>query len=133
MIIHQRGFTLIETLITTLVLVTGLVGVAAMFSFATRTNLQNEQRTGATSLLSDKMEQFKATSITDSLWAPGGSLDPGSPMAGYFDSVPPYLCLWQITGGVPRTTTIVVYAKASILPGRPMELTRASTMASPTF
>ena len=62
---RNRGFSLIETLIATLILLTGVAGVASIFSFSARTNLYNEQRTTATTLLCEKMEHFKSIPIDD--------------------------------------------------------------------
>src|SRR5438128_1130658 len=68
----MRGFTLLETLMTTGILAVGLVGVAAIFSYSARANLNTRHRTTATMLLYDKMEQFKSTPLADSLWAGDG-------------------------------------------------------------
>ena len=63
----NRGFTLIETLITTAIMVSGLVAVASMFSYSVTTNLTNQQRTAGTMLLYEKMEIFKATALANSI------------------------------------------------------------------
>jgi prepilin-type N-terminal cleavage/methylation domain-containing protein len=81
----DRGFTLIETLITTAIMVSGLVAVATVFSYSVATNLTNQQRTAGTMLLYEKMEIFKATSLSNSMWTVGGNLTPASPATGYFD------------------------------------------------
>src|SRR5437016_12263205 len=62
------GFTLIETLIATLVLVSGLVAVAAIFLYSVDTGLRNQRRTAATALLYEKMEQFRSAPVDDSIW-----------------------------------------------------------------
>ncbi|HYR82798.1 MAG TPA: prepilin-type N-terminal cleavage/methylation domain-containing protein [Terriglobia bacterium] len=116
----MRGFTLLETLMTTAILAVGLVGVAALFSYSARANLNTRQRTTATILLYDKMEQFKSTPLDDSLWAGAG----GS------DEVPPYVRLWQITGTNPRRVTVIVVVENGGITGRPLELIRATTMVS---
>lgn len=113
----RKGFTLIETLITTVVLVSGLLAVATLFSYSIRTNLISRQRTTATILLYEKMEQFTYTPLTDVLWAADASDQVTIPEDGT------YKRLWKITGTMPRSVTIIVYAR-----GR--ELARATTLVS---
>jgi type II secretory pathway pseudopilin PulG len=148
-VLHSHGFTLAETLIATAILVTGLVAVASLFSWSTAANHNNRQRTAATILLSDKMEQFKLEDLESGIWTAGGSLNPDNPAAGYWDYVTfggdgtltvdtgstnaPYLRLWAISGSNPKTVTVIVYARRSGLTRQRMELIRATTMASRTF
>ena len=56
--VHRHGFTLIETLITTLVLVTGLTALAAAFSYAVQTRQRITQSTTAIWLLYRKMGEL---------------------------------------------------------------------------
>ena len=101
----MRGFTLIETLITTAVLVSGLVAVASLFSYTVRTTLNNQERTTATLLLVDKMEELKSSRITS-----GGS-----------DDINTFKRVWQVESTSPPKVTVIVYS------GR-RELIRATTM-----
>jgi len=143
------GFTLIETLIATLVLVSGLVAVAAIFLYSVDTGLRNQRRTAATALLCEKMEQFRSAPVNDSIWIPGGSLNAASPAAGYFDYVTidatgtlnrsttdtnaPFMRVWQVPHAVPPSVTIAVYAlKVGSVP-RDLELIRATTVAASSF
>jgi len=116
----MRGFTLLETLMTTGILAVGLVGVAAIFSYSAHANLNTRHRTTATMLLYDKMEQFKSTPLADSLWAGDGSSD----------DVPPYLCSWQISGANPRRVTVIVYVETAGVTSRQLELIRATALVS---
>ena len=134
---------------TASLLAIGLVAVAGIFSYSARANITTQQRTTATVLLHEKMEQFKSTPLTDSMWTAGGRLDPRAPASGYFeyleidssggvsisttDSDLPYLRLWQITGTVPRSVTVAVYAQKSGLTGRPSELIRATAITGHSF
>ena len=143
------GFTLIETLIATLVLVSGLVAVAAIFLYSVDTGLRNQRRTAATALLYEKMEQFKSAPISDSVWVPGGSLNLAFPAGGYFDYVKlddagvlnstttdtsaPFIRVWQVSATVPRSVTIAVYALKAGMTRRGFELIRATTVVESTF
>ena len=123
----SHGFTLLETLITTAVLVFGLAAIALIFSYTERTNINTQQRTAAVLLVYEKLEEFRSTSITDSMWIPGT----------YFDyptiAKTHYMRRWQITGTTPRSITIAVFAAKAGLTGRRMELIRAATVISNTF
>jgi Tfp pilus assembly protein PilV len=123
----DHGFTLIESLIAAAVLVCGLVAVASIFSFAIRSNGTNRQMAIGTTLLYDKMEQFKSASFTDPVWTiPTGSetLLVGGER---------YVRTWRIGGDVPRTVTVIVEAEKNALTRRRTELIRATTLLSPTF
>lgn len=55
----ESGFSLPETLVATILLVTGVVGVAQMFVLATRANLSSQRQTFASTLAQEKMEQLR--------------------------------------------------------------------------
>jgi prepilin-type N-terminal cleavage/methylation domain-containing protein len=113
----NRGFTLIEALITVTILLTGSLAVATLFAFGIETNLTNRQRITATLLVSEKLEQFKSTPLTDPLWN-----------ADAFDLIPDgnhvrYRRQWRISGEMPRKVTIIVSIGQK-------ELIRATTLVS---
>jgi prepilin-type N-terminal cleavage/methylation domain-containing protein len=143
---ERRGFTLIESLITTAILALGLIAVASLFSYSTGTNYTNRQRTAAMLLLYEKMEMFRSTPLTSSPWIVGGGLNTAAPVDGYFDYASistsgtitvdttstgaPYLRVWQVSGTSPRTVTVIVCTQRAGATGQRMELARATTMAS---
>jgi Tfp pilus assembly protein PilV len=131
----NRGSALIETLVAAVILVSGLVAVASIFSATTALNVRNQQRTTATLLLYDKMEELQ------SMRSPaGGSLDPMNPSAGFMeyvritsdgtmvssstDSSSPYLRIWQVQDVGNPSITIAVFA--GIGKSTPLELIRAT-------
>jgi len=129
-----RGSSLIETLVASVILVSGVVALASIFSVTTRTSVRNQQRTTATMLLYDKMEQLQSGSPT------GGSLDPLNPSDGFMDYVrvgsdgtvstsntslaTAYLRLWEVQDSGNPTITVVVFA--GIGATTPLELARAT-------
>jgi Tfp pilus assembly protein PilV len=143
------GFTLIETLITALVLVSGLVAAAQVFSYTVRTNINNQQRSIATTLLVEKLEEFKSADWTDPIWRVGGSLDPNSWLTGFHDYVAiendgtlrvnatsanaQYCRVWKVEGAGLRSVTVIVYSLSAGLTHRPMELARAASALSSSF
>ena len=144
----KRGFTLIETLIATAILVTGLLTVAAIFSYSARTTLYTEQMTTGVLLTNTKMEALRAITPISNLNT-GGGLNSSSPTANYFEYVSistsgaitantstttaPYLRLWQIAGTNPRLITVSVYAQRSGVSGQAVELIRTTTEVTNGF
>jgi prepilin-type N-terminal cleavage/methylation domain-containing protein len=123
---HNRGFTLIETLIAAAILVCGLAAVAAVFSYAVQANMHNRRLIAATALLYDKMEEFRSVAPTDPLWEQtSGSDEAGSDRA--------YTRVWHVSGKVPRSVTVIVYGPISPITHHRAELIRGTTLAAPVF
>ena len=122
---REKGFTLIEVLVTAAVVTCGLVAVASMFSFAVRVNIADRQMAMATALLYDKMEEFRSTSFDQPLWKNGDGFD-------YVVKDMTYMRVWQVSSTTPRNVTVIVYVE-SALTRRPTELIRATTIVSDTF
>jgi type II secretory pathway pseudopilin PulG len=121
----NRGFTLIEVLMASGVLMCGLVAVATVFSFAIRTNVSDRQMAVATALVYEKMEEFRSASFTGVIWANGSET---VVVAGER-----FVRKWDIDTNVPRTVTVMVSIDSNALTGRRTELIRATTLFSPTF
>ena len=145
---NKRGFTLIETMIATGILVSGLVAVAYMFSYSVKTNYTTQQMTSATMLVHDKLEELKATSF--GTLSVGGGLDGASPTVNYREWVTvatdgsttvsttevttaEFLRLWQIADSNPHKVTVLVLAQRSGVSGQQLELARASTLLTSSF
>ena len=58
---HERGISLVEALIATGVLVTGIVALLQLFVVATRANVEARAATYATVLALQKMEELRAS------------------------------------------------------------------------
>jgi Tfp pilus assembly protein PilV len=130
----MKGFTLIETLITTAVLVPALAAVAFLFAYTTAANITNQQRTASTVLLSEKMETLRDAPLSSAVWSPGIYTDyviigtDGTLSTSGADANAPYLRTWQISTAIPRTATVIVSAQRAGLTRRPMEIGRATTI-----
>jgi Tfp pilus assembly protein PilV len=116
----NRGFTLIEALITAAIVACGLVAVAALFSFTIRANITNRQMAVATSLLYDKMEELKTTPFP---------ID-GTDQVTLDDA---YIRTWHVGTAIPRSITVTVYAVSNPLTHRQLELIEATTLIAPSF
>jgi Tfp pilus assembly protein PilV len=131
-----KGFTLIETLITTAILLPALVVVAFLFAYGAGASLHNQQRTASTLLLSEKMETLRAAALTSSTWNPGAyteyvAIGPnGALTISSSQTDAPFMRAWQISSTVPRTATVIVYTQRAGLTHNPMEIARATMAAS---
>jgi len=131
---NRRGFTLIETLITTLVLVTGLAAIAGLFSYGAQTNSQNRQRTAATTILYSKIEEVRnARALTVGQYAEYLSIQPDGGVAISTDNHGPYLRVSNIESGMPQRVTVIVYARQSNRGNSYRELARATTLVGRGF
>jgi Tfp pilus assembly protein PilV len=91
----ERGFSLIELMIASLVLIVGLAAVATMISYSLTSNLITKNETLALSLAERELERLKSLSIDNALLAAGGSTVAsngkisysGSPVANYSSAV----------------------------------------------
>src|SRR3972149_2969128 len=95
----QRGFTLLETLISLCILSVALLGMSSMVFSVIRATAQSKEMTTATTLLQDKMENLKNTSIS--------SLTSGNDSASLGNIT--YLRQWVIsTVGNLKTISVTV-------------------------
>src|ERR1700726_1363439 len=95
----QRGFTLIETMVSILVLTIGLVGTAALMSSSVNMGAHARYVSTAALLASEKMEDLDRYPDNDPNLVGGGSL--GADIAGYSDSVQ----VSTSNGNIYETTT----------------------------
>jgi prepilin-type N-terminal cleavage/methylation domain-containing protein len=95
----QRGFTLIEMMVSILVLTIGLVGTAALMSNSVNMGAHARYVSTAALLASEKMEDLDRYPDNDPNLVGGGSL--GADLVGYSDSVQ----VSTSNGNVYETTT----------------------------
>ena len=69
----ERGFSLIELMIASMVLIVGLAAISTMISYSLTSNLITKNETLALSLAEKELERLKSLSINDALLAAGGS------------------------------------------------------------
>jgi type II secretory pathway pseudopilin PulG len=130
---HISGFTLIEALITTVILVSGLAAIAGAFSYSSVTALRMRQHTAALILVAGKMEDLK---VSEDL--PIGRYSEYLEIAsdGVIVTAGPgatYLRDWDVTGETPNRITVTLYARQAGKKGRYFELARATTKRGRTF
>jgi prepilin-type N-terminal cleavage/methylation domain-containing protein len=96
---RQRGFTLIEMMVSIVVLTIGLVGTAALMSSSVNMGAHARYQSTAALLASEKMEDLDRFPDGDQNLLPGGSL--GADVTGYSDSVQ----ISTSSGNINETTT----------------------------
>jgi type IV pilus assembly protein PilV len=97
--LRQRGFTLIEMMVSILVLTIGLVGTAALMSSSVNMGAHARYASTAALLASEKMEDLDRFPDNDPNLAPGGNL--AADVTGYSDSVQ----ISSANGNINETTT----------------------------
>jgi hypothetical protein len=105
----EAGFSLVETMVASLVLTIGLVGLAQLLAVATIMHSDARQATTGTVLAQAKLDELmKADFSLNSTVALGGSI--ASNLAPYFDQPEPGIDRrWQVTDGpVAGTRTLQV-------------------------
>ena len=70
---RERGFSLIELMIASFVLIIGLAAVATMISYSLTSNLISKNETLALSLAERELERLKGLAIDNALLTAGGS------------------------------------------------------------
>jgi type II secretory pathway pseudopilin PulG len=93
----EAGFTLVESLISIVILVFGLLAVTNLMIVAASSNSVGNQSSATTALASERLETLKAIPFTN--LSPGGSLTADT--SGFFsrddiDGVGPILTRWQV-------------------------------------
>lgn len=123
----QRGFTLVEATVATLIFTVGLVAVAQLLAISTRMHWIGRDSAQAARLAQDKVEELmKMNFTTGPAVQIGGALDANSP--DHFD-VPPdsgYTRRWQVAPGPsahPRLRTVTVRMVPDVPVGNPYEVT----------
>lgn len=78
MIDHHKGFSLIEVLVTLVILMTGLLGLAGLHARAFTTQLESYQRAQALILIRDMSDRLNANRINSSSYATASPLGVGT-------------------------------------------------------
>jgi Tfp pilus assembly protein PilV len=131
---QSRAFTLVEILVTTLLLITGLAALAGVFSQGAHSNLRNRQRAAAATLLEAKMEKFKASAeLPTGDFAEYLSIDTDGTVVSEDSTKAMYLRTANVSGEEPKQVTVVIYGRQSGRGTTFRELTRATTLVADGF
>ena len=69
----QKGFSLIEMMVASLVLLIGLVSVAALIGYSISSNVSSKNDTVATTAVEQQLEQLRSLAFSSTSLADGGS------------------------------------------------------------
>lgn len=106
----ESGFSLIEVLAAVVLLSIIAVGLSAATIGGIRSNTTSRQITAATSLVHDKMEEFRSLNLARDFTpgldpadlVPGTHIDPGNPLSPLGFGGGQFIRSWVITGDVPN-------------------------------
>ena len=103
----ENGFTLIEVMVSTVVLTIGLVGIAALLAITTEMHLGAREAARSTRLAQDKFDDLmKLDFDSDPEVAVGGDLDANA--ADYFDEPMTGVTVrWAVAAGPTDDTRVV--------------------------
>jgi type IV pilus modification protein PilV len=103
----DAGFTLVEVLVSMLVLTIGLVGIAAMLAVTTQMQIGARESARSTRLAQDKFDELmKLNFATDPKVAVGGAIDADE--AGYSDTPMTGVTVrWAVAAGPTDDTRVV--------------------------
>ena len=119
-----RGFTLIETAITTLILVTAFVCLSNAFAYSALQTSRVLDQTVAIALAAEKIEALRMTSPL----MEGNNSEQITASSGATQ----YLRTWRVVGQNPTQIHVIVYGRRSAQ-GTFRELARHSALVGPGF
>jgi Tfp pilus assembly protein PilV len=119
-----RGFTLIETAITTLILVTAFACLANAFTYSALQTSRVLDQTVASTLASEKLEALRMTSPL--LEGNNSELIPPPPGEAR------YLRSWRVSGRDPTRIQVIVYVRTTAR-GTFRELARYTALVGAKF
>jgi Tfp pilus assembly protein PilV len=100
--LNQKGFTLIEVIITTFLLVVACLGMLSLSVMAIKGNSLSKMITTATALVHDKTEDLKTREFTNQELISGSHVDTGNPFQNLYSRT------WTITDTIDATSLNIV-------------------------
>lgn len=128
-----NGFTLIETSIASLVLITGLAAVAGACAYSSLRSSHVLSETTAIALLSSKMEDLRRAPVSAGQYTEYVFIDANGVVLPSEPVLANYICTWEVTAGTPRRVTVIVRGRIPGVSGPFRELARATTMQGDRF
>ena len=105
-IASQKGFTLVEVLVATVVMTIGLVGIAALLAITTEMHLGAREAARSTRLAQDKFDDLMKLNFSAPEVAIGGDLDANA--TDYFEEpVTGVTVRWAVAAGPTDDTRVV--------------------------
>jgi Tfp pilus assembly protein PilV len=84
---NEKGFTLIEVAVSSVITMVGLVFLATLFTLAMSQNRLTKQHTTTTTLAQKKLEELMAIERNDARLTSGGGLDSSTKQDNYNDQI----------------------------------------------
>jgi Tfp pilus assembly protein PilV len=133
---QERGFTIIEVAVASVITMVGMVLLAGLFTLAITHNRIVKQYTATTALSQQKMEELNAIDKNDTRLVVGGGLTDAAKQTGYWDKiyvddagtvsttiptgqVANYVRYWKIENDPSVDRTVIISVRVtSLQPGR---------------
>lgn len=113
----EAGFSLVETMVASLVLTVGLVGMAQLLAVSTIMHSDARQATTVTLLAQSKLDELMRLNLTAAAVAPGGSLD--ADVADHFDAPQAGITRrWLVVDNTPIAGTRLLTVRVQNMGGR---------------
>jgi hypothetical protein len=113
----EGGFSLVETMVASLVLVVGLVGMAQLLAVATVMHSDARQATTATLLAQSKIDVLMRLNFAAAAVLPGGNLNAN--VANHFDNPQQGITRrWLVVANTPVAGTRLLTVRVENLGGR---------------
>jgi Tfp pilus assembly protein PilV len=126
----ERGFSMVEVAIASVVTLVGLVALASMFTLAMSQNRMVTQHTTTTAIAQQKMEELNAIEPGDARLNTGGGLTEADKRTGFWDSVfvdpqgtitttipagesPMYRRYWQVEDDPQLPNTVLISVRVT--------------------
>ncbi|HWQ34571.1 MAG TPA: prepilin-type N-terminal cleavage/methylation domain-containing protein [Blastocatellia bacterium] len=105
---REEGFTLVEVIVSMLIMLVGLISVAELFALAMRDNSYSFNNGAATIAAQDKIEELRGLDFDNAQLQLTGSPDPlTSNVADHNDAPGNFIRRWSVTAGPTPDTRIV--------------------------
>ena len=111
----DRGFTLIELLLASLVLIVGLLSIAALAAFALSSHYTSRIEAAALQFSQEKLEELRSLPMDDSrLSGPGNALDSADEIDFASAAVPDFSVQNELILNVTRNTRVLFETRWNI-------------------
>ncbi|MBI3650862.1 MAG: hypothetical protein HY231_07405 [Acidobacteria bacterium] len=143
----ERGFTLMEVAVASLITMGGLVFLASLLTLAIGQNRHVKQSTATTMIAQQKMEEMNTLEKTDTRLTIGGGTDEATKKTGYWDQIyvkdsglittdipagetPHYLRYWKVEADPTLDRTVIISVRVVAVQPAKGRKSEETTLAS---
>lgn len=127
---HQSGFTLIEAMVSLVVLSVGMIGIAALYAQGLSAGRTAQYRTVAVNLVGDMADRIRSNRLGQIAYAGAAANNGCDPQNGGVNCLPPQMAahdlfIWnqQVQQGLPNGVWQIQFNAAAIPPSFQIQVT----------